>query len=324
MKNINNKIKLIFILLIASILFTSCKSVKIASAVTTSMQEFSEEKSMILVAEEKNKYESRYGSDIWKLKSGDGLQNFSDLIVSNVKKYIESIITINLIGDKYNVVINNEDKEKIEELANEYFDNLTQGDINYINCDIDDVRELYSDFHKARLTIDHVTKNANIELSISESKVIKVQYIVFDDEATAIAVASKSEVKNSNFAYFAKQYTKSKDSIERIVMRGDDFSKPFPEIFYLGTGQKSKVLRHEDKYYLFKCIDDYMVDETTARKEEILKQLKENAFYKEYDKFASENPVKLKSDFWKGINLSEGADSTTNRFYDLYYKYFPR
>lgn len=321
---IKNRLKSISILLIWSILLTSCKGVKIASAVTTSMQEYSKEKSMILVAEEKNKYENRYGHDIWKLKSGDGLQNFSDLIVFNVKKYIESIITINLMGDKYNVIINNEDMDKIDQLSNEYFDLLSDGDKNFMGCDISDVKELYKDFHKARLTIDHVTKNANIELSISESKVIKVQYIQFDDYDTAYMVSTKSQARGANFAYFAKQYTKANGNIERIAMRGDDFSKPFPEIFYLGTGQMSEILKYEDKWYLFKCIDDYMIDETNQRKEDILKQLKENAFYKEYDKFALENPVKLKSDFWQEINISEGGDSTTDRFYDMYYTYFPK
>lgn len=319
-----SKKKIILLILLLLAFCSGCRTIKIAQAVTSSMEELSHPESMILVAEEKNKYESRFSNRIWLLKSGDGNQNFSDLIKSNVKKYIENIILINLMADKYNIVINNTDKEKINKLSEEYYDNLTEADIKFIKCTKQDVINLYSVFHKARLTIDHITKNANVELSISESKVIKVQYILFDDYKTAAYVATSSQAKGASFAYFAKQYTKEKDDIiEKIVMRGDEFSKPFPEIFYLGNGDVSDILQHEGKYYIFKCLDDYMEDETRERKIDILKQLKEDAFRNEYKKFEIDNPVKLSSDFWNKIDLKEGEDCTVHNFYDLYYKYFP-
>lgn len=316
--------KRISILLIIALFLTGCKSVKIAQAVTSNMQDLPNAESMILLAEEKNKYEQRFGRDIWVLKNGDGTQNFSDLIKSNVKKFVEKIILINLMGDKYNIVVNEKDREIIDELANEYYNGLTNDDIDFIKCTLDNVKDLYLNFHKARLTIDHITKNANVELSISESKVIKVQYIEFDDYETASYVATSSQARGANFAYFAKQYTKNKDNeIEKIVMRGDEFSKPFPEIFYLGNGQVTDILKHENKYYIFKCLNDYMVKETDDRKKDILKKLKEDAFQSEYEKFESENPVKVKGDFWNKIDMKGGEGCTVHNFYDLYYKYFP-
>ena len=77
---------------------TSCVGVKISDTSYVLVPEFTKGMSMILIAEEKNKFESNFGSDVWKIKSGSGDSNFKDYIVGCVKTYVEKLMTLRLFA----------------------------------------------------------------------------------------------------------------------------------------------------------------------------------------------------------------------------------
>ena len=60
---------------------------------------------MVFVAEEKNKYENKFGKEIWNLKSGNGESYFKDYVVYTVKKFVEKIMKLKLVAVDLNVVI---------------------------------------------------------------------------------------------------------------------------------------------------------------------------------------------------------------------------
>lgn len=319
MRRVFPKIFICFILFT----LTSCKGIAFENKKIAKAEEFPKGEAMIFVAEEKNKYESRFGSDIWNLKSGDGNLYFKDYVVSNAKSFVEKLMKLKLIADDINIILGSTDINNLKLASDEYYKTLTGSDVDYIGCEREDVSKAFTDYHIARLAIDNLSKNATSELSISEAKVIKVQYIVFDSLEKAKAVKELLNAKGASFSYYAK--TRSEDTeIEMIIRRGDEMSTKFPELFYLSSGQVSDVLQNINKYYIFKCVNDYMVDETEDRRVEILKTMKNNEFNINYQRYEDEYTLKSNSTYWKDIDLSKGDKCTIYKFEEIYYKYFPK
>lgn len=318
-KRILTKNFIFFILIL--LLLSACQGIKIKDSKVSSATEFTLGQSMILVSEEKNKYESRFGSEIWNLKSGSGDLNFKDYIVGNVKKFVEKIMTIKLMSESLGINLTSKDKENIELAAKEYMSRLNNEDLSFINCSYDDVYNLYNDYRIVSQAISLMTKNSDIELSISEAKVIQVEYMVFDDKDKANEVRELVQVKNARFSYYASAYSKD-NNYSLIIKRGDEMSTLFPEVFYLSTGDISEVLESDGKYYLFKCIKDYLEKETNDRKNEILRGIKNREFNEQYGVFEEDNYVKSSSSYWNSIDLSKGNNCKIRCFYDIYNKYF--
>lgn len=314
--------KNIILILFAFSVF-SCKGIEFENQKIAKAEELSRAESMIFVAEEKNRYENKFGNALWNLKSGDGSLYFKDYIVSITKAFVEKLMVLKLTAGDLNIIISNADNEKILKASEEYYNLLSFGDKSYIGCTEKDVLNAFTDYHVARLVVDNLSKNASTELSISEAKVIRVQYIVFDDKESADKTAVEVKNKGANFAYFAK--TRSEDTeIEMIIKRGDETSTRFPELFYLSDGQVSEVVQFKNKYYLFKCVEDYLVDETENRRLEVLKSMKNSEFKENFQKYEEMYRIRSNSSYWREIDLQEGYDCTIDKFEDIYYKYFPK
>lgn len=314
--------KIIFLVLIM-ICLSSCKGIQFENKKVTEVPEFSYGEAMVFVTMEKNKYDLNFGREIWDLKSGNGKLYFRDYVVNNVKKFVEKLMILELAGRELNVSMNNSDIKEIEVAADEYMDLLTEDDIAYMSCSREDVIEAFNDYHMARLTIDNISKGAIDELSVSEAKVVKVQYMAFNDLESANEVVELLKVKGAQFMYYARN--RSVDKVyELIVKKGSDLSTRFPEIFYLTKGELSSVLKSENKYYLFKCIDDYLVDETENRRIELLAALKNDEFNKYYKKYEEKYNLKSNSKYWQEIDLRNGENCTVNNFEEIYYKHFPK
>ena len=312
-------LKKIILVLVATSLF-SCKGIEFENQKIAKAEEFSRAEAMIFVAEEKNKYENKFGYSLWNLKSGDGSLYFKDYIVSITKGFIEKLMVLKLTAEDLNIIISNVDNEKIDNASKEYFNSLSQGDLDYIGCSEEDVKKAFTDYHTARLVIDNLSKNASTELSISEAKVIRVQYIVFDDRESAVKTAEELTKRGANFSYFAKSRSKETE-IEMIIKRGDETSTRFPELFYLSDGQVSEVIQFKNRFYLFKCVEDYLVDETEKRRLEVLRSMKNSEFD---EKFEETYNIRSNSSYWREIDLQEGRDCTIDKFEDIYYKFFPK
>ena len=319
MKKLCKNIILVFIV---STLF-SCKGIEFENQKISKAEEFSKAQAMIFVAEEKNRYENKFGTALWNLKSGDGNLYFKDYILSITKAFVEQIMVLKLTAEDLNIVVSNADNERLLEASQEYYNSLSFDDKDYIGCLESDVLKVFRDYHIARLVVDNLSKRASSELSISEAKVIRVQYIEFDEAEIAYKTAEEVQNRGANFAYFAK--TRSKDTeIEMIIKRGDEMSTRFPELFYLSDGQVSDVIQFKNRYYLFKCIDDYLVDETEERRLEVLRSMKNTEFIENYSKYTEKYKIKSNSTYWREIDLQEGNECKIHRFEEIYYKYFPK
>lgn len=312
----------IFFALIIGLSLYACKGIEFENQKLATAKELTKGESMIFIAEEKNKYENKFTSQIWNLKSGDGNTYFKDYIVYTVKRFVEKIMKLKLVANDMNVIVSAEDDEKLRKASEDYLNELTFADLSFIDCTNEDIYNAFRDYHISRLVIDNLSKNASNEISVSEAKVISVQYIVFSDKEIATKTREDLKARGANFSYFAKTRSED-DNIDMVVKRGDENSVKFPELFYLSTGQISDVLQYRNKYYLFKCTSDYLPYETELRRLEILRVMKNDEFTENFAKFDEDYRVISNSNYWKDIDLYDGRECKINKFSEIYYSYFP-
>lgn len=323
MKNKSKKIIKIILIITVVINLFSCKGIDFENKKLAEAKELPLGETMVFVAEEKNKYENKFGKEIWNLKSGNGESYFKDYVVYTVKKFVEKIMKLKLVAVDLNVVIAPEDEVKLDAAFNEYYNMLSYGDLDYMKSSEDNIKKAFHDYHLSRLVVDNLAKNATDEISVSEAKVISVQYMVFTDKDTAYKTREDLNAKGANFSYFAKTRS-AEDNIDLIVRRGDENSVNFPQLFYLTRGEITDVLESRNRYYIFRCVSDYLPEETEDRRIEILKSMKNNEFKDNYEKYDVDYYVLSNSTYWRDINLADGNNCKINEFENVYYKYFPK
>ena len=317
----NNIFKILLAMIILSL--CSCRGIQIQNSKQASMEEFSKGQVMIFVKEEKNKYENAFGKDVWDIKSDKGNQTYKDYVLSNVKKYVESLMVLNLYTQYNGISLSTQDMENIVNATNEYYQSLSDNDLYYMECTKDDIEQMFIDYRLATLAIDEMTKNSDIELSISETKVIETNYLVVNDKETAEKILEGIKGKGANFNYYANTYTvEDNKNTNMVISRGDDMSVIFPEVFYLASGEVSEILEYQNRYYIFKCVSDYKEKESKDRRVKILSLLKNKEFNEQYLNFYESNRVMLGSTYWNEIDMSYGEGLSTVSFYDIFDKYF--
>ena len=319
----NRIIKILISSYLLIFVLCACRGIQIQNSKQASIEEFTKGQVMIFVKEEKNKYETAFGKEVWNIKSDTGNQTYKDYVLSNVKKYIESLMVLNLYTQDNGISLSSQELTQIDNATDEYYASLNDNDLSYMECSREDIEQMFIDYRLATLAIDQMTKNSDIELSISETKVIETNYIVLNNRETAEKILEGIKGKGANFSYYANTYTMEENkNIQKIISRGDDMSVIFPEVFYLASGEVSDILEHQNRFYIFKCISDYKEKESKERRIKILSLLKNKEFNEQYLNYYESNKILLGASYWKDIDMSSGDNLSNISFYDIYEKHF--
>lgn len=279
-------------------------------------QGYTDAQNMLIIATERNRYEDIYTEQIWDVKVDDEGNTFQSYLLQEIQTFLKELKTMNLLADEYEIVLESQEKEKLEELTDQFYESLTQADLDYTGVVRDDVYTMYEAYHRANLLIDAVTKDTNLEISDSEAKVMTIQEIQLSDADTAIAVHEQVNGEKADFMAIAKNV--SQDAvIEKSIGRGEHPSAYEDEVFTLENGQISPVIEAGDTFYIVKCIRDFEEDAVMERKEKLALQRKNQAFQSVYETFAAEHEAEIGGAFWDKMTFEQEASTTTD-FFKMY------
>ena len=106
------------------------------------------------------------------------------------------------------------------------------------------------------------------------------------------------------------------DQVEYQFGKGD-MIKEFEEVaFALKAGQVSGVIETPDGYYVIKCINDYLEDETQKNKETLIQEEKNKAFKDIYNPFVEKLSSQFNEKAWEKIEFSKMTDVKVSNFYE--------
>lgn len=293
---------------------------------------------MLYLANSENGYSEVFGEGIWSVRVGEG--TLEDSYKDNILARIAQIKTMNLLAEKMDVVLEEDEEAKVKAAAREYFESLSDAEKSYLDVDMETVTRLYREFAVANKLYEAVTCDVNPEISDDEARTItvrtilvktykldhagnKIEYSSEEKKSALMRIANALQRINEGEAFevVAADYnedTGSEYSFGRGVMP-EEFEEA---AFNLGVGEVSDIVETEYGYHLIYCVSTFNPEETDANKVKIVEKRKQEAFNEVYDNFVATLTSNLNKPLWDSIHYDPGGIVKTTGFFEVYDKYF--
>lgn len=322
MRNISRVLRLWCLVLIMVLLAAGCKArppvtVKKEIGVTLRRPEI-----MLVVATERNRYEQIYTSQIWDIAVVEDGTTFQEYLLEQIKQFMVDLKRIGAMAQEYGITLDNGEMEQLRRLAQDYYSQLTEADKAYTGVGSDDVLNLYQEYYLACKTVDVLTKNADLEISDNEAKVVEVSQIVLDNEFNAREVWQAVRSEGADFDAIARANS-TEEQIRREIVRGELSAGMEEAVFAMNQGEISEIMEDNGRFYLFYCHNPYDQEATLARKEEMMLLRKDSVFHEYYDAFLEDNLVTVSGRIWQDVSFVTQENTTTTNLFELYQEYFP-
>ncbi len=293
---------------------------------------------MVYLTTIQNCYESVYGSEIWET-TADGVtleENVKNIALAQIAK----IKTMNLMAEKYEVKLSDEEEARAENAAKAYFETLSEREIELMGVSEKMIRSLYKELARAEKMYQFTIKDINPEISDDEARTITVQHILIKTYAldgTGKKIEYTDEAKKDAYKRAVEVMGLAKDGedFDALIRRYSEDDKPTYSFgkgemaeafetaaFNLGTGEISDVVETEFGYHIIKCINTFDKEETDANKIKIVEQRREEAFGQEYDAYVGTLTRNLNEELWNTVNFIHDEEVKTQNFFEVYTEYF--
>lgn len=293
---------------------------------------------MVYLTTIQNRYESVYGREIWET-AADGVtleENVKNIALAQIAQ----IKTMNLMAERYEVELDEEEKARAENAAKAYYETLDKQEIELMGVSEKTIKGLYTELARAEKMYQYTIKDINPEISDDEARTITVQHILIktyalDGTGKKIEYTEEARQEAYRQAKEALALAKEGEDFDALIRRysEDDkatysFGKGEMEeafetaAFNLGTGEISDVVETEFGYHIIKCINTFDREETDANKIKIVEQRREEAFGREYDAYVESLTRNLNEELWDTVNFIHDENVSTQNFFEVYAAYF--
>ena len=273
---------------------------------------------MIYLCNYKNIYGNSYGIRLWEKEE----------LTASLEEYVRGVtlaesgrvICMYELAKEQEIGLTEEETEKVEKTASEYYASLSEEETAFMNVKESDIALAYEHYAVAMKLYETLTEGVNEEVSDDEARVIRVNQIYVQDEETAGKVAEKLE-SGEEFEAVAGTYNKA-ESMETTIARGE-YPKEVEQIaFSLDNGTMSGMIATEEGYFFIKCISKLEPELTEANKSVIVLQRRKEQFDDLYQDYVDRTDFVLNEELWNGITLDGAEEIHTDSFFEIYNKNF--
>lgn len=293
---------------------------------------------MVYLTNIQNRYENVYGDKIWETEI-DGVsleENIKETALANMAQ----IKAMTLLAKEHNVVLTEEEMQKVKEAAAEYYASLNETEITQMGVTENIITSLYSEFALANALYHYLIKDINPEISDDEARTITVEHILiktynvdengnkveFSDYAKEQAKTTAQEVlkmakDGGDFQALAEKY--SDDETITYSFGKGEMEAGFEEAaFNLGTDEISGIVETKFGYHIIKCLSTFNREVTDENKKKIVEERKKEVFGEEYETFVESLTRNLNKELWSEVAFIHEEEVVTSDFFEIYNKYF--
>ena len=286
-------------------------------------------------------YENTFGSAIWEANTNSG--TIRDRLKESVLAKVAQIKAMNLLAEETGIELDDQQKARVKQAADEYYSSLSPTDISAMNdVTVQEIADIYTQQAVADKLYEYIIRDINPEISDDEARTITVEQILlktyeldasgkkqYFGESERLEVRRKAEAilyalgEGTGFEELMAQYN---EADEGTISFGKGKMEQVYEdaAFNLGTEEVSSIVDTSEGYVIIKCISTFNREETEANKVKIVAQRKREVFGKQYDEFVSTRTKELNQKLWDSIDLVHDENVTTATLMEVYQKYFPK
>lgn len=298
-----------------------------------------EAEARLFLMNQKNRYEASYGEKIWDVPM-EG-ENFADYMKEQLKDFLAQLKCMVLMAENRGISLSEEEERLTAQAAQEYFAALGEEASAYINMTEDQLTALYREYRLADRLVAQVTAAVASEISDDEARVIEVQQVVLyrekededgggsslsDSETEALRGTARNVAERAaaGDAFSNLQEIYSDEEPGSIRVSRYDVAPQWEEaVFALGNGEVSGVIETDEAFYVVRCVNNLLTEETMANKEVIRERQRAEMFYREYDAFTVNLVSQYDAEGWRKISFTDEVPNCDADFYAVYDKYFP-
>ena len=300
-----------------------------------------EAEARLFLMNQKNKYESSYGENIWNVSVGD--VTFAQQMKGQLEDFLYQLKGMVLMAESRGITLSEEEKNETAAAAKEYLAGLSAEAVSYLNMTEEQLTNLYREYRLAQRLVAQVTAIVEEEISDDEARVIEVQQIVFplsktaeDGSTVALSAAELTDLRTKaqeaadraaagdSFTTLQEIYSSEASGSIRVSRYDAGDTVWETAVFALGSGDVSSVIETEDALYVVRCVNNLLKEETATNKEVIHQRKKANVFYQEYNAFVANLLVQDSAEGWQSLNFTNWVPDCDVDFYEIYENYFPQ
>ena len=280
-----------------------------------SEREYGKAETMVIVTTERLRYEELYTDKIWDTVVDESGTTFEETLLSQIHDFLKELKTMSRMADEEKVTLSGKERELAKQAAAQYMKELKNaGESSEIDKDV--VESLYEDYWKTEKLVETLTGSVNLEVSDSEAKVITVDEIVLSDKDKADEALKKVQMEGTDFMTVAKEVSEDQE-IEKKISRGLRPEAYEKAAYVLATGEISDVIEADGKYYILRCVNDYDEAATKVRKEEMVREKRNEVFYETYSEYAAKVYLAKDDSLWKNLSITDG-ERTSADFFEIF------
>lgn len=308
------------------LLLSACGDVKVV--LTTGLKEnelfrIGEEscslpEAMVYLVNQKNRYEEIYGIEMWDHDFGE--QTLEDYLKGQVVSELAQIKSMMLLAAAQEVTLTESETELARTAAETYAAGLSAEETELLGIDTETLQAMYEEYCLAYKTYGQITGDVSIEISDDEARIIQIQQIFVPEENLAEELKERLD-EGEDFEALAANYSKAAQTTISVA-RGDKSAEFEEAAFELNNDEVSEVFAADGGYYILKCLNTYMEQESEANKERIEQQQKSERFQEIYAELMSDTLSEFQDELWESVHIADYADVKTDSFFEVYQDYF--
>ncbi len=271
----------------------------------------------VVMTNYQNMYATMYGIDLWKHKFGSNdLENYvKDLTISRLAQ----IMAMDFLAEEKDISLSKEEKGKIQEAAEEYYNSLNDTEKEYMYVKQGDIEILYKRYGLANKLYTHLTQGVDDEVSDDEARVMEAQQIFVTSKEKAKEVAGQLK-EGTDFLSVANIYNEASE-IEVTFGRNDVAPEVEKVAFSLENDQVSRRIKTDKGFYFLKCINHYNQEKTDDNKSVILEKRRKEAFDDVYMEFLDTLSSEFNEQVWEQVKVEVNQEVKTDSFFEVYEKH---
>ncbi len=273
---------------------------------------------LVYLMNQKGGYENIYGAGMWEHSLGD--MTMEAYLKNQVLSELAQVKSMVLLAEEREIVLSEEETARAAAAAEEYFGSLEEKEVAALRVDQEIVRKMYEDYCLAFKTYGQITEDVSVEISDDEARIIQLQQMLLPEEHLAEELREKLE-QGEDFGSLAANYSKIAQTTVNIA-RGDKGGEYEAIAFDLDNGEISPVFAEDGGYYILKCLNTYMEEESEANKIQVAQREKTERFRSIYEELMENTLSEFQEKLWDKVNFSDYGEVQTSSFFDLYEKYF--